>query len=152
MHISRSLRCAHFAHGSCIFTDKWESRFFLKCHQRLVCFCVKRINFSFRSVIKNKRAGTVWTVYCASATDYQRKKISDNSQKKAEFACSWHTCSISGFTFWANCQLLFIFFVFRFMRWYLDTFSWICIKNLPLTLSEIMKLTTTVSVSNYKDT
>lgn len=83
MHISRSLRCAHFAHGSCIFTDKWESRFFLKCHQRLVCFGVKRINFSFRSVIKNRRAGTVWTVYCASATDYQRKKISDNSQKKS---------------------------------------------------------------------
>lgn len=28
LHISRSLRCARFAHGSCIFTDKRESRFF----------------------------------------------------------------------------------------------------------------------------
>lgn len=102
-------RDAHnFAHGGCIFADKREClTFFENCHQRLVRFGVKRINFSFRLAVKNARAETVWTVHCASTASYQRKKSVITCEKKIKIPYSWHISSISGFTFWALCQLLF---------------------------------------------
>jgi len=97
------------SHTVAVFSRINENLAFLKCHQRLVCFGVKRINFSFRSVVKNRGARTVWTVHCASATNYQRKKSVITHEKK------WHSRardiyaryrdSLFGYT--ANCFLSF---------------------------------------------
>lgn len=77
-----------FARGG-VFSWINENLAFLKIVTRgLSILAVKRINFSFQSIVKNGRAGTVWTVHCVSVTDYQRKKSVITREKKAKLLCT----------------------------------------------------------------
>jgi len=123
LRILRNARRAQFRTWLYFCGQQTGISLFLKTVTRgYVRFGVKRINFSFRSVVKNARAGTVWTVHCASAAGYQRKKSVITCERKKKLSCSAYILDI-GIHFLGPLPTAFFCLTFWYLRaGYLDIF------------------------------